>query len=113
MATLPSFHIDLYDTEGAHFGSLHLSPKTEGALKGDAIFEITRGPDDLRTDDVRWMYKRRFTVVGEHKFVFSPDERLTVSQGAFSLELIPDLEEEGALLAKPGQPGIRGAWVME
>ena len=107
MHTLPALHLDLYDSEEALFGHLHLAPVEPGAPKGDAIFEITRARDELATDEVRWLFKRRFTVVGDHRFTWS-EGTLTVAQGDFRIVL--HAQPDGSLLTAPQQPQVRAEW---
>lgn len=108
MSTLPADTLRIHDATGAGFATVHfvLNPDPT-KVKGDCIFVIDPEAETSTRSEVRWLSKRRFEKVGEHRFRLDAHGVLTIESGAFKLVLHP---EEEILMAAPSLPRVSATW---
>ena len=108
MPNLPADALRIYDATGASFAVVHFVLDPESTkVRGDCIVAVDPGTEASVRSEVRWLLKRRFEKVGEHKFRLDAEGVLTIEGGDFRLVLHP---EEDLLRTAPGQPNVSATW---
>lgn len=108
MPTLPASTLALFDHTGAPLGRLRLVCTSETALKGDCIFDIP-APGPGAKNEVRWLYKRRYQRMSEHRFKIDEQGVITVSGPDFLVRFDPD-EAAGGFATRPPAPPVTARW---
>lgn len=108
MTELPGLALTLCDGEGRRFGTLRLARRPGDVIKGECIFDVAE-PGDTARPEVRWLHKRRYQRMSEHKFTYDEQGVLTVSGPDFRVHFEP--LEDGALATKPPAPRVLAQWV--
>lgn len=108
MNNLPSHVLVLSDGAGTPFGHLRLAP-ADDAPKGECVFDIAPAtPEQALRNEVRWLAKRGFQRLGEHRFRAEPSGSITVVLGDWTLALDP--VDEGHLRSRPPAPYVTAVW---
>ncbi len=117
MNELPGTRLSIYDALGANIATVHFHLKPAGPSrrskgpKGECIFELAPDWSSSGSSEARWIAKRRFEKVGEHRFRIDREGVITMHSGDFRLVLHPDPEDEdGGLRTAPPQPEIHAVW---
>ena len=108
MSILPAPRIDLFDSRLRLIGCIRLVVSSEEKRKGECIFDMRPLTEDARPE-TRWLCKRRFQKVGEHRFKMHEEGGLTIHGGDFKVRL--EAQEPGHdLVAQPPAPKVFGRW---
>jgi hypothetical protein len=108
MSELPSTTLALFDGGGQAIGFLRLAKRTGDVIKGECIFDVREPPADARSE-ARWLYKRRYQRMSEHRFAVDDEGVLKVTGPDFKVLFEPN--DEGGLTSRPPAPRVRASWV--
>ncbi|TNE84813.1 MAG: hypothetical protein EP330_27795 [Deltaproteobacteria bacterium] len=108
MTELPSNTLQLLDSRLQSIGFLRLARTSDDAVKGDCIFDIAEPGDDARSE-TRWLHKRRYQRMSEHRFAVEDDGRIKITGPEFRVFLAVD-EESGDLVTEPPAPRVFARW---
>ncbi|MCB9670176.1 MAG: hypothetical protein H6734_11935 [Alphaproteobacteria bacterium] len=112
--TPPTHTLALYDTEGELFGHVRIAPDPDREGRLDCIFDVaaTHPAQNLRSE-VRWLLKRHYEQMSEHRFELGDDGSVRISKADFVLWLDPGEEEDDPLKARAPSPGVTADWIEE
>lgn len=108
MNELPGESLRIYDTSGTSIAVVHFHLTSDTRLKGECIFQLVPDWDASTCSEARWIAKRRFEKVGEHRFRVDGEGVLAIHSGDFRIVLHPD--DEGGLRTHPPLPPIHAMW---
>ena len=104
----PSQTLALFDSLGDAIGFLRLAGRAEDACKGDCIFDVRKPASEARSE-ARWLYKRRYQRMSEHRFAIDDEGVLKVTGPDFRVFFEPDVD--GGLVSRPPSPRVLARWV--